>query len=403
MKQYVDRNQRARSRRLVPAVLAAAVALVGAGAAGADDGDAPTFRFPPGPEFSAGDATFKIIGRLQLDYVDAEADVGGGADSWSDSEVRRGRLGLEGRNDLGRFRVEATLLHQDVTWEDVWIRFDAGRFSVVAGQWKQPVSLDQQTSSRHITSMERAAFTSAFGFGRRLGVGVVSSGEAYTFKAGVFGDNINEDTGANEEGLAVAARFTFNPVHTEARTVHLGASAQHREAADGRLFRYRARPAIHISDRFVDTGSFGDADTFVGVEAAYLAGPFHVAGEVAALDAEGSAADGSMRGAYVEAGWFLTDGDSKGYKGGAFDRTKPAHALGRGGIGAWEARGRIDWLDLDDGVVAGGAQTAYTVGLNWFATDYLRFMTEASHVEVDGGPAGSGDIDAFAVRAAIDW
>jgi len=351
----------------------------------------------------AGERTFKLRGRLQADYTTAEADLIGFSGSWDDSEIRRARIGLEGTEGRIGYRAEVTLDDGDVLWEDVFVTINTGAATVIVGHWKVPVSLNEQTSSRHITSMERAGFTDAFNFNRRLGVGVSVRGDNHTFKAGVFGDNLNDATGASGEGTVAAARFTFNPINTDAAVVHLGASLQYRDAADGRPFRYRQRPQIHISDRFVNTGAFASSDMFYGVEAAYMAGPFHVAAEYGALNADGALADSSFQGAYVEGGVFLTAGDSKGYKNGVFDRTKPVRAINDGGFGAWELRGRVDWLDLEDGLILGGTQTSYTVGVNWFATNHVRFMGEYTYADIEDGPDGSGEVNAFSVRAAIDW
>ncbi len=89
-----------------------------------------------------------------------------------------------------------------------------------------------------------------------------------------------------------------------------------------------------------------------------------------------------------------------------FDRTKPANSFNAGGAGAWEVRGRVDRIDLQDGDFAGGKQVGYTVGLNWYATNYLRFLGEYSFVDVSdsGGVGGQdGEVNAFSLRAQIDW
>jgi phosphate-selective porin OprO/OprP len=381
-------------------------AALGASAA-ADDADAEDelqVEFNLAPEFTIGDRSFKIIGRLQGDYTAADASLSGLSDSWSGSEIRRGRIGVEGEDGRISFRLETAFEESDALIEDAWINVDLGEATLIAGHWKVPVSLNEQTSSRHITSLERAGFTDAFGFGRRMGVGVQRRGERYTFKAGVFGDNVNDDTGAADESVAAAARLTFNPaIFDDGRIVHLGASARVREAADGMPFGYGQRPQIHISDAFIDAGDFAESDTFFGVEGAYVAGRLHLEGELATLDADGPGADATFQGGYLEGGFFLTREDSKGYRNGAFDRTRPHRSLNEGGRGAWEARGRLDWIDLDDGPTPGGSQTAYTVGLNWFATDYLRFLGEVTHAEIEDGPSGSGDVRSVSIRGAIDW
>ena len=369
----------------------------------ADASDDLQIRFNLAPEFTWGDRRFKIIGRLQLDATAADTALSGASGSYDGSEVRRGRIGVEGRDGPLGYRAEVTIDEGDALWEDAWIQYDLGGVTVIGGHWKEPVSLDQQTSSRHSAAMERAAFTNAFGFGRRLGVGVSVSGDNHTFRAGVFGDNVNDPTGASDEGTAAAARVTFNPISNDARIIHVGASAMVRDAGDAARFRYRARPQIDIGDRFVDTTAFAESDAFVGVEAAALSGPWHVEAEYGVLDADGPVADATFQGGYLAGGVFLTPGDAQGYSGGAFNRTRPKRAVTDGGGGAWELRGRVDWLDLEDGAVLGGTQTAYTVGVNWYATDYLRFLSEVSHAQIEDGPSGSGDVQAVSVRGAIDW
>jgi len=240
-----------RGSACVAAVVGVALSAGAPTALAEDDELEVTFKLAP--EFTLGDRTFKIRGRLQADYTVADADLTGFSDSWNGSEVRRARIGLEGTDGRIGYRAEVTIDDGDALWEDLFITIDTGAFTVIVGQWKPPVSLNEQTSSRHLTSMERAGFTDAFSFGRRLGVGVSTRGDNYSFKAGIFGDNVNSGTSASGEGMAAAARFTFNPVNTDNAIVHLGASVQYREAADGGMFRYRQRPQIHISDRFVNT------------------------------------------------------------------------------------------------------------------------------------------------------
>ena len=87
----------------------------------------------------------------------------------------------------------------DVNLEDGYVQWapTGGDWNLKAGQFKTPNSLDELTSSRFISTLERAAFTDAFELNRRLGVIVNAKGDAYTFSAGVFGDNINN---ASQQG-----------------------------------------------------------------------------------------------------------------------------------------------------------------------------------------------------------
>jgi phosphate-selective porin OprO/OprP len=360
----------------------------------------------PSAAQEGGDAdwSFDLTGRLQLDATAADAELTGFSDSLSDAEVRRARVGVDVERGALAFRaeVEIDVEDDDLFWQDIWAQYAFGAATLGVGQWKPPVTLEHQTSSRFMLPFERASIVEAFGLERRLGVLFTAKGERHTVKAGVFGGHAENDLEATAEGTAAAARVTYNPTLQDELTVHLGASALRREAADDQLFRYRARPRIHLSDRFVDTGAFADEDTLLGVEAGVIAGRVHLFGELAALAAEGPLADADLGGGYLEGGVFLTP-DALGYKDGVVDRTRPSHPVGKGGLGAWQLRGRIDWIDLSDGPVAGGEQTAYSLGVNWFLTDHLRLVSELTRADIEDGPDGSGEVDSVSVRAAVDW
>lgn len=375
---------------LVKACAGTAAALACASTGAAQDG---------GSEWS-----FDLTGRFQVVQNVIDADLAGYSDRWSDSDVRRARLGIDG--ERGRFAFRAELSPDDeliVLWEDVWVEYDAGPLVVGVGQWKPPTTLELQSSSRYILGVERSSIVEAFGLTRRLGFQIGAARDRFTFEAGLFGGNAANDQDAAAEGSAAATRVTFNPILRDDLTVHLGASAQHREAQDGHLMRYRARPRVSLSPRFVNTGAFADEDDFLGLEAGVFAGRLHLFGEYAALSAEGPGQDADLNGGYLEGGLFLTPGDRLGYRGGLIDRTRPAHPVDQGGLGAWQLRGRIDRIDLTDGAVAGGEQTSYSMGVNWFATGYVCFVTELTRADVEGGPDGSGEVNSASVRAAVDW
>lgn len=359
-------------------------------------------KFKLAPEFEDGDRAFKVRGRLMIDgaHVDAE-DFG--EDTYFRTEARRARLGVEGKDGKVKYKFEVSFEGNEIVIEDALVEISGSAASLILGQWKTPQSLNEQTSSRHIDSMERAGFTDAFDFGRAVGIGIATGGDNYTFTAGVFGDNLeNSNDVGDDEMIQAAARLTFTPINANGTILHVGGSARYRDAQDDGDFRYRQRPQVHIADRYIATGSDYDSDLFVGVEAAFISGPFHVAGEYGLLQANGDGApDADLDGYYVEGGYFLT-GESRGYKKGAFDRNKPANPITKGGMGAWELRGRYDVIDLSD-VSGAGEQKSYTAGVNWYATDYLKFMAEFVHAEINDGPSGDGDVDAIQFRTQIDW
>ena len=176
---------------------------------------------------------FKVGGRIQLDYAFVDADVSNA--DWNAGELRRLRLSVSGKyGDNLKYKFELnTNSSGDVNLEDGYLQWapTGGDWNVKAGQYKTPNSLDELTSSRFISTLERAAFTDAFEFNRRIGVSVNAKGDNYTLSAGVFGDNINN--ASQQEGYALAARGTLTPVKADDVLVHLGASIRYRSIGDG--------------------------------------------------------------------------------------------------------------------------------------------------------------------------
>lgn len=340
----------------------------------------------------ATDVTLKVGGRVMLDYTLADLDT---PDSNIDAtEVRRARLNVSGNYGDGiKYKFEVNKASgKSINVEDAYIQFTpaGSKIKIKAGQFKTHNSLDELTSSRFISTLERSAFTDAFGFDRRVGVSVGTSGSNYTFDAGIFTTNL-EENGGTEEGHAFAARGTFNPVKTDDMLVHLGASWRYRDKGDtSSNLRYRQRPYTHVAPaRIIDTGRFAKSDNFLGVEAAVLAGKFWAAGEYAALSANGNGAnpDADFAGYYAEAGVFL--GGKRTYKGGKFNRPKVDNPVGEGGYGAVSLVARYDMVDLQDAAYTGELETI-VLGADWYPTKYTRlglnyFDTDAMNGSADKG------------------
>jgi len=345
----------------------------------------------------AQDITAKVGGRVQMDWsiVDAEnADT-----NWNATELRRLRLGVSGKfGDTVKYKVELnTNSSEDVNVEDAYLQWapGGGKFNVKLGQFKTHNSLDEQTSSRFITALERSAFTDAFEFNRRIGLAVNTSGDNYTLSAGIFGDNLS--TASAEEGSAASARGTFNPIKNDDMLVHLGASVRLRKTGDTQSdLRYRQRPVSHIPSRIISTGRIGDKDTFYGVEAAAIMGQFWASGEYGATDArcDTCASDPSFNGMYVEGGAFF--GGKKTYKGGKFNRPKVDKPITDGGMGAVSVFARYDTLDLADDAVNGGDLDTVVVGVDWWPVKNARIGVNYFDASANLGTSTSGLDGAFA-------
>jgi len=70
---------------------------------------------------------------------------------------------------------------------DAYIQFapKSSKFKIKVGQFKTHNSMEEETSSRFTTTLERGAYTDAFGLDRRIGVSVNTSGDNYGFDLGL--------------------------------------------------------------------------------------------------------------------------------------------------------------------------------------------------------------------------
>lgn len=365
------------------------------------------------PEFTSESGwSFKPRGRLQYDVGWVEAPKGNTDPGLGfGNEVRRARLGVEG--DIpGGFGYKFELDFADgVEITDAILTYEDGDFGATVGQHNNFQSLEELTSSRFISFMERAAFTDAFGFERRVGASGEFPSGALLVQAGVFTDNIADLESDENNSAGADGRVVFSPKLGETQ-LHFGGSLHYRDLGDAASsVRYRQRPFVHTTDtRFIDTGSIGtDSETGYGVEAALVSGRFHAAAEGFWQKVSRSGlADPIFFGGYAEAGYFLTQGDSRGYKGGTFDRVKPANGFEKGGIGAVQVNVRYDYLDLVDQGIIGGQQNAYALSLIWTPTAYTRLMANYARLEYDMAAltaAGDADygVDVFGMRAQIDF
>jgi phosphate-selective porin OprO and OprP len=392
------------------------------------------------PELSSKDGKFKmkVRGRLQADYDSINQDTGvTGQPDVSAAELRRARLGVEGIlwYDI-KYKFEVDFANDETTIKDAYIEYvnlckDLG---IRVGHFKTFNSLEHMTSSRFITFMERAAFLDAFDLDRMIGAGAIYAKHHYTLAAGVFGPKAGEEETWYDDVKSGAARVTAAPINTDDHdgkhtVVHLGASWRQRHGsedlrgnpipANDQFFRYRARGAdLHLADRFVATPQIFDQDTFWGLEAALVWGPWSVQGEYGQLSTDLApgfvGANPTYNGWYVEGSWYLT-GETRNYKHGEFGRPKVKRPVAGGGPGAWQLAAKYDVLNLSDKatVIATcttcGDQETWLLGLNWWLNDYTRVTFNYNESSINGGFLNGANVNdgakikGFGARAQVDW
>lgn len=345
--------------------------------------------------------TTKIGGRVQADA----AAYGGEPDMGDGTEIRRARLYLQGTmyNDWG-YKLQYDFVDTGSAGiKDAYLSYTGfDNLELKAGNFKDPFSLQEQTSSKFISFMERG-LPSAFAAGRHIGVMASTSHQHWTLAGGLFGDTVSTKGGEDDEGWGAGTRATWAPVNDKAEVIHLGLGLNYRETGGANTARFKQQAESHLSGiNIVDTATITAVNDFykVGAEIATVQGPFSAQAEYIATSVNrDSGSDLDFDGWYAQVGYFLT-GESRNYKNGKFGGITPKANVGQGGIGAWELALRYSTIDLSDSEIDGGEADSVTLGLNWYPTPTLRFSANYVDVlDVDGGSNDGDEPSVFQVRS----
>ncbi len=373
------------------------------------------------PVFTRDDASFKVKGRIQYDagLLMAPASVEDKAKGYS-NELRRLRLGGEGKLGAGfGYKLEVELSDNSIDAVDTYISYEKDKWLVLLGNHNSFQSLDELIGDTTGSVMERAAFTDAFGFERRLGLSVQYRAGMLLAQAGLFSDSIDSlvndadgpDGGDENDSYGIDGRVVLAPKIGKTQ-LHFGLSAHWRDL--NRLAeapqRYRQRPFLHsVNSRYLATPRIDVSGEYhYGLEAAGVRGPLWWAGELHWLRAlRPGLADPTFFGGYAEVGYVLT-GETRDYKNGIFGGVDPDRSLGDGGLGAWQVTARYDRLDMTDRGVVGGTQNAYIAALVWTPIQYLRFNLNYAHIDYMDAAILAGGRDDYGVdvigwRAELDF
>lgn len=422
-------------QRQVNEAKAQAAAAQSAAASGGGGGEPLDLKvkWKGAPELSSTDGKFKfkVRGRIMTDFngIDQDEAITGAKDI-NAVELRRARLGVEGVVFYDwKYKFEVDFAGDAAEIKDAYVAYanwgpsSWGMSEIRAGNYYVYNSLEEVTSSRFITFMERAAFTEAFFLDRQIGAGVLVGGEHWSLQTGYYGAPAGEQETFFDDTTAAAVRGTIAPINNDTMVVHLGASYRHRDAGTLRetgvaeLFRYRAHSAdLHLSDRFVVTPRIGDTDDMFNLEGAFVWKSFSMQGEYAQLESDLPVSLANVtptyNGWYVDASLFLT-GEMRNYEAetGEFGRTKVKHPVygGSHGWGAWQIAGRYDVLDLSDkaaaipGCVDCGEQKTWLIGVNWWLTDYTALKLNVTQSDIEGGANAGATIKGVGLRAQVDW
>lgn len=368
---------------------------------------------PPAAKKAEKKSEWQLKPRWRVQYDVAGIDGPAGLTGTGDFEdIRRGRIGIDLKMPKGfAARVEAELTTDPIELTDAYLQWSNKHFKVMAGQQKAQLPLDEENSNLNISFLERAAFVSTFGYGRRTGVsGHYTKGD-WSVAGGVYTDPLIQLNDVTTNSTSVDFRGYWEPKFGKTK-LHLAAAYHWRDLKDvgAAPTRYRSRPSIRIVDtRYIGTpGLAVEKEQRFGLEAAAVHGRFHFAGEAHWLQAQRATLDDpTFFGAYAEVGVFLTK-DSRPLKGGAFGAIKPSKPVGSGGIGAVQVNLRYDYLDLNSRGIIGGKQDGYLASIIWTPAENFRLMGQYSKLKyTDAAIAVAGDrsytVDVIGVRGQISY
>ncbi|MCW9029833.1 MAG: porin [Kangiella sp.] len=343
-----------------------------------------------GFKVETGDVSLSVGGRLQydIDMFDGEA-FSGTDDSGSDSELRRARIFVSGKiaKDWSA-KVQANFNDADseANLEDAYIKYTGWESAdLTLGKHKEPFGLEENTSSKDITAIERTMIINALAPGKNYGASLGNASDDFSWKFGVYDRG---DEGGNI-ATAFTGRVTFAPVVSKDEVFHLGFGYTQSRLAGNTYGEADQRLEIHTADEKVGSGSIlGESIMAYNLELAYSTGPFHAQAEYFDGEVDGGSwtADTDIEGYYAQVGYILT-GESRPYSKGVFKRVKP-----KGDAGAWEVFGRFS--SYEPGT---DEAEAFTVGLNYYASAAVRIgLNYVSADMTEGGIDKDGD--ALAVR-----
>ena len=338
----------------------------------------------------------RISGVIMLDYALQDGINREGDDSAEfNSEIRRARLDIKHKlkkNWSAKLQIGFDEEQSSSEIGDSYIRYKRSkRVAITLGRFKEPFGLENTTSSKNITFLERAMVSNALSPGRNIGWMVAAVPSNFTWAFSLVDIESQENDSAP---FALGARLTCAPINNELQTLHLGFSASLREM-DGEIFEIKERAEIHSADNIIESEEIAvDKMQLLGVEMAFLDGPLSYQGEYISTDIQAvdASQDAVFDGFYVQAGYFLSR-DTRQYNNGKLVSVQPTSK-----DGAWELAYRYSELNTRESI-EGSKLQSNTLGLNYYYGKNIRLTTNLLYSRSSEAVNGSEDGTGVAFRA----
>lgn len=352
--------------------------------------------------------------RFNPDFADLNGAVGANGKN-SEFGIRRAEVIFKGKGpnniewtlgyDASTFKSTAirntptgtatTTVTSTGKWLDANIKYKFGNNAnhfVQIGQFKQPNSLEELSSTRFNDFIAKASVTNTFGVARRTGIAYRYGDVNWGITASYFGRELTRNL---NHGAGFGARGNWAPINESGNILHLGLSYMNYDT-DGDSVQIRARPLADLATvRLVDTGTLRNTDrqTTIGAEAMWVKQQFKVQAEYMRSNVDRYATrpvnpllskEFTGDSWYVSGLWNIT-GETWGYKDGVPTTILPDDPS----RGMWQLGLRYDRIDLNDGTlrpgarptsapvvdgVLGGEMDSWTLGANLYWRSNFKFM-----------------------------
>ena len=362
---------------------------------------------------------FKIGGRLMFDHDSYDSfwnEADGRDGSAEENEIRRSRFTLSGnsaKNWAYKFTVDIDHEGEGASVDTGWFQYSESGVAVKVGKFKRPGMMEERTSSKWISTIERSIINELAGatigkpdFGG-VSLGYQTKGDLpMSAEFGVYDNDDDQDEENDKSDIyGIGGRFSISPEMGDGSFAHFGVSGYSVDHKGQRL-RMRSRMGVHTVGHPFETHSMMIDDVMqMGLELAYVGGPFSLQSEYMNVEFDGTdngaggclnlrptndpdedgydrpdTCDIEMDGFYLQAAYTLT-GETRGYKtgSGAFAAIKPKT---KGG--AWELVARYEDAEVDvDARGLNSELTRLVLGANWYVNSNVKFMLNYVDSEMD--------------------
>lgn len=333
--------------------------------------------------------------------------------------IRRARLGVKAQVTPNWYgEIDMDFANGEFELKDALVRFTGlDYFEFSLGNFKEDFSMSQTTTSRYLPFMERPMAVQAFAPSRHLGFDVKFRKDWAYASTGAFFQTIdnletytyvkdNNSAYGRDQKASWTSKIVINPLFYDEvdKGIHIGAGYSYRtpktDVSPGRYpsLRYDVRNATSINRK-----KYLDTDYIPNVSHNYLYN-FELAGNYKGFRVQGEylanniffrqdAPAGFDRSVKKFKGWYamfgaLLFGGEQRYNSGDAKYTQPT--LGRE-WGDIELLVRYDYLDLNSNGIYGGAGQNFTLGINYYVNQNVKFVLNYQYSDNDRYANGRGD------------